>query len=68
MPSKTSRQLFDWIVYSGATVSVTLNPFHWRILPVFVRGEDVWVGSRHRSLRISWMMLSLTLWIDDGSW
>ena len=37
--------MFKWIRYSGATVTVTVNPLHWRLRPqareAFI---DEWVG------------------------
>ena len=73
MSSKDSnpqyRKMLNWIRYSGASVSVTLNPFHWFWTPRFFSepiGE--WPGPNEYSGRISFLFLSVRVWIDDGSW
>lgn len=63
------RTWFDWIHFSGATVCVTVNPLHWRALPkVLPEPKDVWAGPRERTWRVAWLMVTITVWIDDGSW
>ena len=61
--------MFNWLRYSGASVSVTLNPLHWRWIPdagrVFA-GE--WAGPHERRYSAGWLFLTVRLWIDDGSW
>jgi hypothetical protein len=57
----------NYLKYSGASVTMTVNPYHWAWIPVFFYGqEDVWDNTK--SWRISVLFLTLRIWIDDGSW
>ena len=59
----------DWIRYSGASVAVTVNPLHWRWLPVMTtRILDEWKGPHERQLKMAWLMITIRIWIDDGAW
>lgn len=75
MPSQDSKKsyrkiaLVNWLRYSGASVTVTINPWHWRLVPWAQTGTlDVWAGPRERSCAVSWLFLTLRIWLDDGSW
>ena len=63
------RTLLDWLRYSGVTVSITANPFHWSWIPQ-IQNEplDTWIGPNERRFYVSWLMLTVRVWIDDGSW
>ena len=65
----SKRTMLDWLRYSGASVSVTLNPFHWRWIPE-IQNEplDTWIGPNERRFYIAWLMITVRLWIDDGAW
>jgi hypothetical protein len=59
----------NWIKYSGASISITVNPLHWRLLPNAGRefaGE--WAGPNQHNWYAAWLFLTLRVWIDDGSW
>lgn len=61
--------MIKWLTYSGASVIITVNPLHWRLVPQAGRefvGE--WAGPNERTWYVSWLFLTLRLWIDDGSW
>lgn len=64
-----SQQMLDWIRYSGASISITVNPFHWFWTPRFF-SETIgdWPGPNEYCGRISFLFLSVRFWIDDGSW
>jgi hypothetical protein len=63
------RKMLKWLCYSGASVSVTVNPCHWRIVPRAGRDHsDVWRGPKEHMFVLSWLMISLRIWVDDGSW
>ena len=59
----------EWLRYSGACVIITVNPAHWRWVPqareAFI---DEWVGPHERAWCVSWLFLTVRVWIDDGSW
>jgi len=61
--------MLNWIKYSGASINVTVNPYHWRWTPVAREAFiDEWVGPHERSWHIAWLFLTVRIWIDDGSW
>ena len=60
---------FDYIRYSGITVRLNLNPFHWSYLGGFgkdFRGE--WAGPNEKGWYVKFLFLSVSVWFDDGSW
>ena len=58
----------DWLRYSGASVTITLNPLHWKLVPTLYKEYDGWLGPNERTWRMAWLMLGLRVWIDNGSW
>jgi hypothetical protein len=59
----------NWLRYSGACVTLTLNPWHWVWLPRAYRESNrEWPVGLCRTWRASWLFLTLRIWIDDGSW
>ena len=58
----------NWLRYSGISVTITLNPFHWSLLPWHNRFYDEWVGPNEQHYNVGWLFLTIRLWIDDGSW
>ena len=63
------NKILSWMFYSGACVTITLNPCHWTILPrVFQEPRDAWAGPHERTWRAAWLMISVRIWIDDGAW
>lgn len=55
----------NWLKYSGATISLTLNPYHWSLQCKYNTSIDVW-DRDYFLLQLG--PLSLRVWIDDGSW
>ena len=61
--------MHDWIRYSGASITITVNPFHWRWVPQARRAFiDEWVGPHERAWVASWLFVAVRVWVDDGSW
>ena len=63
------KQWFDYIRYSGITVRLNLNPFHWSYLGKAgreFRGE--WAGPNEMGWYVGFLFLTVSVWIDDGSW
>jgi hypothetical protein len=61
--------MIKWLTYSGASVIITVNPLHWRLVPQAGRAfTGEWAGPNERTWYASWMFLTLRVWIDDGSW
>jgi len=75
MSSNDSKKLFqkrtwlDWLRFSGASVTVTVNPWHWSWIPQ-IQNEplDTWIGPNEHRFYVSWLMLTLRIWTDDGAW
>jgi hypothetical protein len=59
--------IIDYLKYSGAVITMTLNPYHWAWIPVvrFDETNEVWTND---TFRISILFLTIRFWIDDGSW
>ena len=57
--------ILNYLKYSGASVILTINPLHWRIIPFYGRSHEWGEENTHA---ISWLFLTIRVWIDDGSW
>jgi hypothetical protein len=57
--------IINYLKYSGASVTITINPWHWNIMPRYFRNRE-WGDEMTHSL--SWLFLTIRFWIDDGSW
>jgi hypothetical protein len=57
----------DYVRYSGVTVCLHVNPFHWSWIPR-VRQESQWVLDQDRVYAVSWLFVTFRFWIDDGRW
>lgn len=59
----------DWVRHSGATVSIAVNPCHWSWWPQ-IQNEplDTWIGPHERRFYVTWLMITVRAWIDDGTW
>jgi hypothetical protein len=75
MSSNDSSKLFrkrtwlDWLRYSGASITVTVNPWHWQWWPQIQNESlDTWIGPNEHRFYVSWLMLTVRIWIDDGAW
>lgn len=63
------HRALKWLKYSGASVSVTLNPMHWRwTFLIGLAKQTEWPSPNERMLTIGWLFLTIRIWIDDGSW
>jgi hypothetical protein len=57
--------ILNYLKYSGASVILTVNPFHWRIIPMYVKNQEWGEENTHA---VSWLFLTVRVWLDDGSW
>jgi hypothetical protein len=65
LPESKLKTAFNYLRYSGVSVSITINPFHWNVIPrYFVSNE--WPNENTKA--VSWLFLTIRFWIDDGSW
>jgi hypothetical protein len=56
---------YNYLKHSGASVAITLNPFHWNFFPRYFATQE-WPDEKTHS--VSWLFLTIRFWIDDGSW
>ena len=55
----------NWLKYSGATLAITLNPFHWGFQFRYNKSADVWEKD---AFIVQFGPISFRAWIDDGQW
>ena len=68
METKIHR-LIKYLKYSGASVILTFNPLHWRLVPYARAGPNTeWPSPNERMFVVSWLFVTVRMWIDDGSW
>ena len=58
----------NWLLHSGVSISIMLNPCHWQWRPWLNKNRDVWAGPNDCNLNMGWLMLTVRIWIDDGTW
>jgi hypothetical protein len=68
-PLSPKKNWLDWLRYSGASITIAVNPWHWSWLPQ-VQNEplDTWIGPNEHRLCVSWLFLTVRMWLDDGAW
>lgn len=61
------KKILNYLTYSGASISIMLNPWHWSWIPSFKKddNQDVWELNTHK---FKFLFLTVRFWIDDGSW
>jgi hypothetical protein len=58
--------IINYLKFSGASVSIMFNPFHWAWMPIMRKeGDLAW---DQETYRFSILFLTIRIWIDDGSW
>ena len=60
--------MLKWLTYSGLSVILTINPCHWRLVPWVRKDASEWAGPNEWAGSVSWLFLTVRVWIDDGSW
>jgi hypothetical protein len=61
------KNFLRYLRYSGLVVSIMFNPFHWAFLPRIQWGSlEVWDTAN--SFNVSFLFLTIRVWIDDGKW
>ncbi len=63
------REYLKWVKYSGASVSITLNPLHWNLVPVARNESNIdWPSPNESTYMVSWLCLTVRAWTDNGDW
>ena len=60
--------MINWLRYSGISVTISLNPLWWRLLPWWRRDTNEWAGPHEWTGSCGFLFLTIRIWIDDGSW
>lgn len=59
---------WHWLRYSGVSIKIVVNPWHWRWLPQAYSLGMTWEGPDFRGVCATWLMIEATAWIDNGTW
>jgi hypothetical protein len=57
--------ILNYLKYSGITITLRLNPFHWRIYCAYNQTNEVWTQD---VLVLELLMFTVRVWVDDGQW
>ena len=69
MTSDQFVQARKWVKYSGASVILTVNPAHWRWVPVARHEQNTeWPSPNEHTYMVAWLFLTVRAWIDNGDW
>ena len=59
------KNIINYIKYSGANITLKLNPFHWRISCAYNRTNDVWEVD---AFVLELLPITVRVWFDNGDW
>lgn len=62
------NKVWQYIRYSGMSIIFSLNPLYWKILPWFRREINELATENERTYSLTFLFLTIRVWIDDGSW
>ena len=57
--------MINYLKYSGASVTITINPYHWRYFPWLYKDITDW---NDETYCFSFLFLTFRIWIDNGDW
>jgi len=60
--------MIDYLKYSGVSVILNLNPFHWSLLPKIRNESNSEWGAPEKTYSFVFLFLTIRLWIDNGDW
>ena len=60
--------MYNYLKYSGLCVIIQLNPLHWKVWPWFKNETNSEWGSAEYTCSLSFLFLTIRLWIDNGDW
>jgi hypothetical protein len=59
------HRIIKYLKYSNVKAIFSLNPLHWNYIPLFRKNNEVWGEFNYF---VSFLFLTITVFIDDGSW
>jgi hypothetical protein len=57
------QKLIDCLMFSGINVTISLNPFQWKLIPKFYFEEDWYYVKNYRCI---FLFLTFHFWYDAG--
>ena len=57
--------MLSWLKYSGMSVIITVNPYHWRLGCKYVALNEVWETDH---LLLELLPITIRVWFDNGDW
>ena len=60
--------MYNYLKYSGLCVIIQLNPLHWKVWPWFKNETNSEWGSAEYTCSLTFLFLTIRLWIDNGDW
>ena len=60
--------MYNYLKYSGLSVIIQLNPLHWKVWPWFKTETNSEWGSAEYTCSLTFLFLTIRLWIDNGDW
>jgi hypothetical protein len=62
------KTLYNWLQFSGLSVTIQFNPLHWKMLPWLRREQDFADGPNTWTGCFTFLFLTVRVWIDNGDW
>lgn len=59
------HNIYNWIRYSGANITIKLNPLHWRINCGFKSTNEIWEVDY---FILEFLPITIRVWFDNGDW
>lgn len=59
--------MYNWIRYSGVTLTLHLNPLHWWAWPHLERHQGE-LGEHDARWTFKFLFVKVTVWFDNGRW
>lgn len=59
------KQFIKFARYSGAVVTLIINPLYWKIYPWVGRSYDFYDKPRYE---FKFLFIAITVWFDNGDW
>ena len=62
------ERILDYLKYSGLTVTIVLNPFHWSWIPKMSPILDTITDGEMDGTMFSFLFIRISCWVDNGDW
>jgi len=62
------ERILDYLKYSGLTVTIVLNPFHWELIPKMNPILDTITDGEMDGTVFAFLFIRISCWVDNGDW